>query len=215
MISADQPVQLIVLLVAMSLLPIFVVMGTSFLKLSVVFSLLRNAIGIQQIPPNIALYSLALILTLFIMAPVGVAVQERFTASPQKSEGSVLSRLNDDTLDPYREFLKKNTKASQLSFFRDAARKKWPDAIRQEVSDDSLIFLMPAFAVSQLIEAFNIGLLLFLPFIAIDLIVSNVLLAMGMMMVSPMTISMPFKILLFVLVGGWDRLLDQLLLSYR
>jgi type III secretion protein R len=181
----------------------------------VVFALLRNALGVQQIPPNIALYGLALILSLFIMTPVGMAVQDRLAASPAEPQASLLSRLSDNTLDPYRQFLKKHTAPAQLRFFRDAARKNWPDDIRARVSDDSLLLLMPAFAVSQLIEAFKIGLLLFLPFIAIDLIVSNVLLAMGMMMVSPMTISMPFKLLVFVLVGGWDRLLGQLLLSYR
>lgn len=211
----DQPVALITLLATLSLLPLLVVMGTSFLKLSVVFALLRNALGVQQIPPNIALYGLALILSLFIMAPVGMAVQDKLAASPAEPQASLLSRLSDDSLDPYRQFLKKHTAPAQLRFFRDAARKNWPDEIRNRVSDDSLLLLMPAFAVSQLIEAFKIGLLLFLPFIAIDLIVSNVLLAMGMMMVSPMTISMPFKLLVFVLVGGWDRLLGQLLLSYR
>lgn len=215
MALADQPTQLITLLAVLSLLPLLVVMGTSFLKISVVFSLLRNALGIQQIPPNIALYGLALMLSLFIMAPVGLAVQDRIAASPAEPQASVLSRLSDNTLDPYREFLKKHTAPAQLRFFREEARKNWPETIRNRVSDDSLLLLMPAFAVSQLIEAFKIGLLLFLPFIAIDLIVSNVLLAMGMMMVSPMTVSMPFKLLVFVLVGGWDRLLGQLLLSYR
>lgn len=215
MALTDQPVQLIALLATLSLLPLLVVMGTSFLKLTVVFSLLRNALGIQQIPPNIALYGLALILSLFIMTPVGLAVQDKLAASPAQPQASLLARLSDDTLDPYRQFLKKHAAPAQLRFFRDTARKSWPEAVRARVSDDSLLLLMPAFAVSQLIEAFKIGLLLFLPFIAIDLIVSNVLLAMGMMMVSPMTISMPFKLLVFVLVGGWDRLLGQLLLSYR
>lgn len=211
----EQPAELIALLATLSLLPLLVVMGTSFLKLSVVFALLRNALGIQQIPPNIALYGLALILTFFVMTPVGMAVQERVAASPAEPGAGLLTRLSDNTLDPYRHFLRQHIAPAQLRFFRDAARKSWPDSIRDKVADDSLLLLMPAFAVSQLIEAFKIGLLLFLPFIAIDLIVSNVLLAMGMMMVSPMTISMPFKLLVFVLVGGWERLLGQLLLSYH
>ncbi|WP_308426393.1 type III secretion system export apparatus subunit SctR [Chitinimonas sp. BJB300] len=211
----DQSVQLITLLAVLSLLPLLVVMGTSFLKLAVVFSLLRNALGVQQIPPNIALYGLALILTFFIMAPVGMAVQDRMAASPAEPKASLLSRVNSDTLNPYRDFLKKHTAPAQLHFFRDVARKNWPPTYRDRISEDSLLLLMPAFAVSQLIEAFKIGLLLFLPFIAIDLIISNVLLAMGMMMVSPMTISLPFKLLVFVLIGGWDKLLTQLLLSYQ
>ncbi|MBC8642810.1 type III secretion system export apparatus subunit SctR [Caballeronia sp. EK] len=210
---ANQSIELISLLVLLSLLPLLVVMGTSFLKLSIVFSLLRNALGIQQIPPNIALYGLALVLSLFIMAPVGLAVQNRLAVLP--ADSGLLSRLTDDTLDPYREFLLKQTAPAQLKFFRDTARKNWPSEVRDRVRDDSLLLLIPAFAMSQIVEAFKIGLLLFLPFIAIDLVVSNVLLAMGMMMVSPMTISLPFKILVFVLVGGWDQLLSQLLLSYR
>ncbi|EAA3660105.1 type III secretion system export apparatus subunit SctR [Salmonella enterica] len=209
----EQPAELIALLVILSLLPLLVVIGTSFLKISVVFALLRNALGIQQTPPNIALYGLALILTLFIMTPVLTAVQEQVTAS--SPEASLLTRISGNALAPYRHFLLQHTAPAQLRFFRDAARKSWPNNIREKVSDDSLLLLIPAFAVSQLIEAFKIGLLLFLPFIAIDLIVSNVLLAMGMMMVSPMTISMPFKLLVFVLVGGWDRLLSQLMLSYH
>lgn len=215
MAIAEQPTQLITLLAALSLLPLLVVMGTSFLKVSVVFSLVRNALGIQQVPPNIALYGLALMLSMFIMSPVVMAVQDRIAAVPTQAETGILSRVSDSTLDPYREFLQKHTSPTQLKFFRDEARKNWPQAMRDRVSDESLLLLMPAFAVSQLIEAFKIGLLLFLPFIAIDLIVSNVLLAMGMMMVSPMTVSMPFKLLVFVMVGGWDRLLGQLLLSYR
>lgn len=211
-----QPTELITLLVVLSLLPLLVVTGTSFLKLSVVFALLRNALGIQQTPPNIALYGLALILSLFIMAPVITGVQEKLAApASEGTQESLLERLSDGALEPYRQFLLAHASPAQLRFFRDTARKEWPAAIREKVSDDSLLLLMPAFAVSQLTEAFKTGLLLFLPFIAIDLIVSNVLLAMGMMMVSPMTISMPFKLLVFVLVGGWDRLLEQLLLSYR
>ena len=215
MATAVQPAQLITLLVVLSLLPLLVVIGTSFLKISIVFSLLRNALGIQQIPPNIALYGLALVLSLFIMAPVAMSVQAKLASAPATADTGILARLNDDTLDPYRQFLKKHTAPTQIRFFRDIAQKNWPVADRDRISDDSLLMLMPAFAVSQLIEAFKIGLLLFLPFIAIDLIVSNILLAMGMMMVSPMTISMPFKLLVFVLISGWDRLLGQLLLSYH
>lgn len=215
MAPAYQPAQLIPLLVMLSLLPLLIVIGTSFLKISIVFSLLRNALGIQQIPPNIALYGLALILSLFIMAPVAMSVQDKLQAAPTTADTSILARLNDDTLDPYRQFLKKHTAPAQIRFFRDVAQRNWPVADRDRISDDSLLLLMPAFAVSQLVEAFKIGLLIFLPFIAIDLIVSNILLAMGMMMVSPMTISMPFKLLVFVLISGWDRLLGQLLLSYH
>ncbi|SUB27956.1 type III secretion system protein YscR [Yersinia pseudotuberculosis] len=168
--------QLIALLFMLSVLPLLVVMGTAFLKLSVVFSLLRNALGVQQVPPNIAIYGLALV--------------------------------------PYRDFLQRNTDIEQVTFFNDIVQNKWPERYRDSVKPDSLLILMPAFTLSQLNEAFKIGLLLFLPFVAIDLIVSNILLAMGMMMVSPMTLSLPFKLLVFVLVDGWSLVLGQLVGSY-
>jgi len=210
----SSPTEMILLLTVLSLLPLLVVMGTSFLKLAVVFSLLRNALGIQQVPPNIALHGLALVLTLYIMAPVGYQVRERLAAAPDHG-AHPLARLEDPTLDPYRQFLRQHTAPPQTRFFRDSARKNWPEPLRNRIDDNSLLILMPAFAVSQLTEAFKIGLLLFLPFVAIDLVVSNILLAMGMMMVSPMTVSMPFKLLIFVLAGGWDKILNQLLLSYQ
>lgn len=211
----QQPLELIVLLTLLSLLPLLVVMGTSFLKIAVVFALLRNALGIQQIPPNIALYGLGLILTIYIMTPVGIKVKENLDSNPVNESSTFLSRFTDNTLDPYRSFLKYHSSPVQIKFFNETAKRNWPKDVRDKIAEDSLLLLMPAFAVSQLVEAFKIGLLLFLPFIAIDLIISNILLAMGMMMVSPMTISMPFKILVFVLIGGWERLLNQLLLSYQ
>lgn len=211
----DQPLQLIALLFALSILPLFVVLGTSFLKLAVVFSLLRNALGIQQIPPNIALYGLALILTLFIMAPVGLAIQDNLAANPVNIESpAFFQQVESGILAPYREFLERNTAPEQVRFFADIGHTTWPEKYQRRIPDNSLLVLMPAFTVSQLIEAFKIGLVLHLPFVAIDLIVSNVLLAMGMMMVSPITISMPLKLLLFVLLNGWEKLLGQLVLSF-
>ncbi|OHX10911.1 type III secretion system export apparatus subunit SctR [Chromobacterium sphagni] len=211
----DQPLQLIVLLFALSILPLLVVLGTSFLKLAVVFALLRNALGIQQIPPNIALYGLALILTLFIMAPIGLEIQDNLAARPIKIESpAFIQQVESGVFTPYRAFLERNTTPEQVHFFADIGHQIWPEKYQKRIPDNSLLVLMPAFTVSQLIEAFKIGLLLFLPFVAIDLVVSNVLLAMGMMMVSPMTISMPLKLLVFVLMNGWEKLLGQLVLSF-
>ncbi|MGT0250508.1 type III secretion system export apparatus subunit SctR [Burkholderia pyrrocinia] len=211
----DQPVQLIVVLFALSILPLLVVLGSSFLKLAVVFALLRNALGTQQIPPNIALYGLALVLTLFIMAPVGLAIQDKLAEHPVRlDDENFTQQVGTTILAPYRDFLARNTARAQMRFFADIGHRAWPEPYRNRIPDDSLIVLMPAFAVSQLIEAFKIGLLLFLPFVAIDLIVSNVLLAMGMMMVSPMTIALPLKLIVFVLINGWENLLGQLVLSF-
>jgi type III secretion protein R len=212
----DQPMSLIVLLFILSLLPLLVVIGTSFLKISLVLSLLRNALGIQQIPPNMAIYGLALILSIYIMAPLGYNAKEALEGEKLTLENPALyEKLEKSTLEPYRAFLLKHTEPRQVTFFSQTTTRIWPENIRAAIPKDSLFVLIPAFTVSQLTEAFKIGLLLYLPFIAIDLIVSNVLLAMGMMMVSPVTISLPFKILLFVVIGGWERLLTQLILSYQ
>jgi len=211
----DHPLQLIIVLFSLSVLPLFAVMATSFLKLSVVFSLLRNALGIQQIPPNMAIYGLALILTMFIMAPVGLQIEDNLKQNPiDLTSDQFFQQVDSGALAPYREFLTKHTDPKQVRFFSEVGHKLWPEHYQKELDEGSLLVMIPAFTVSQMVEAFKIGLLLFLPFVAIDLIVSNVLLAMGMMMVSPMTISLPFKLLIFVLMGGWEKLLTQLMLSY-
>ena len=212
----DQPLALIIILCLLSLLPLLVVIGSSFLKISIVLSLLRNALGIQQVPPNMAIYGMSLILTLCIMAPVGYQINDSLTQAPFSLESANLyERVDSQILMPYRQFLQQHAQSKQVRFFSQQATQLWPTNLRAQASQDSLFVVLPAFMVSQLVEAFKIGLLLYLPFIAIDLVVSNILLAMGMMMVSPMTISLPFKILVFVLVGGWERLLSQLILSYK
>ncbi|HEM6923868.1 TPA: type III secretion system export apparatus subunit SctR [Providencia rettgeri] len=211
----DQPLQLILILFMLSIFPLALVLGSSFLKIAIVFSLLRNALGIQQTPPNIAIYGLALVLTLFTMAPIILAIQSNLINEPIEIESPLfIQKVERNILLPYREFLKKNTDPEQQFFFANIGHQIWPEKYHDKIPDESLLILLPSFTVSQLIEAFKIGLLLFLPFIAIDLIVSNVLLAMGMMMVSPMTISMPLKLLIFVLMGGWEKLLRQLILSF-
>lgn len=209
------PVTLITGLLALALIPFIAVMATSFIKLSVVFSLVRNALGIQQIPPNIALYGMAIILSLFIMAPVGFSVYDYWQAHEISLENkeSVTDFWNEG-LTPVRDFLEDHTRPREMAFFQDTATTLWPKAYANRLDKDSLLILLPAYTVSELTLAFEIGFLLYLPFIAIDLIVSNILLAMGMMMVSPMTISLPFKLLLFVLVDGWTRLVHGLVASY-
>ncbi|MDN3609993.1 type III secretion system export apparatus subunit SctR [Vibrio ostreicida] len=211
----DNPIQLIVVLFCMSLLPLFAVMGTSFLKLSIVLSMVRNALGIQQIPPNMAIYGLALILTMFTMAPVGLAIRDNLAAHPiDWASPDLFTQISSQVLAPYQHFLSQNTSDSQIQFFSEIGHKVWPEQYQKELSGDSMLVMLPAFTMSQLIEAFKIGFILYLPFIAIDLIVSNILLAMGMMMVSPMTIALPFKLLVFILMGGWEKLIGQLVVSF-
>lgn len=215
MIQLPDELNLIVGLALLALLPFIAVMATSFVKLAVVFSLLRNALGVQQIPPNMAMYGLAIILSIYVMAPVGFATQDYLRqneVSLAKSES--VEKFLDEGMAPYRAFLKKQIKLREHAFFIDSTKQLWPSEYADRLEPDSLLILLPAFTVSELSRAFEIGFLIYLPFIAIDLIISNILLAMGMMMVSPMTISLPFKLLLFVLLDGWARLTHGLVTSY-
>ncbi|ESB79585.1 type III secretion system protein YscR, partial [Salmonella enterica subsp. enterica serovar Agona str. SA-4] len=178
------------------------------------FSILRNALGIQQVPPNIALYGLALVLSLFIMGPTLLAVKERWHPVQVAGAPFWTSEWDSKALAPYRQFLQKNSEEKEANYFRNLIKRTWPEDIKRKIKPDSLLILIPAFTVSQLTQAFRIGLLIYLPFLAIDLLISNILLAMGMMMVSPMTISLPFKLLIFLLAGGWDLTLAKLVQSF-
>ena len=217
-LNLTSPFYLMIPLALMALIPFMAVMGTSFLKLVVVFSILRNATGLQQIPPNIAMNALAIILTLYIMAPVGYEayeiIQKEEIQFDLKSEDMNWVEDLKLIIKPYKQFIKENTNEQQRTFFLKSTRLLWPKKYQMELDENDFIVLLPSFCLSELTKAFQIGFLLYLPFIIIDLIVSNILLAMGMMMVSPMTISLPFKLLLFVLLDGWTRLIHGLVLSY-
>lgn len=213
--SLPDPLTLIVLTAALSLAPFFAVMMTSYVKLVVVLSLVRNALGIQQIPPNLVINGLAIIISVYIMAPVATstfAIVEKEDLS--KLDAPTIQRLLTKSQEPILEFLKKHSSDREKLFFLDTTKRLWSKEAAATVNKDSFLILVPAFTVSELTSAFQIGFLLYLPFIAIDLIVSNILLAMGMMMVSPMTISLPFKLLLFVLIDGWTRLIHGIVLTY-
>lgn len=216
--SLPNPLILLAGLALLGLAPFIAIMMSSFVKLVVVMYLLRNALGLQQVPPNLAINGLAIILSVYIMAPVGGAMYEAF-AERNVGLDEVQNPAFVDALragvEPLRAFLEKNSDPNERGFFARTTRKLWPQPYADQVSRDHLLVLLPAFTVSQLTAAFEAGFLLYLPFIVIDLIVSNILLAMGMIMVSPMTISLPFKILLFVLVDGWTRLIHGLVLSYQ
>jgi len=209
----NEPVSLALLLALFALLPGLVVVTTSFLKIAVVMMLLRNAMGVQQIPPNIALYGLALILSLYVMAPVA----HQMSASLERADTGDLRSLVGtvrQSAEPLREFMARHTPATQQDFFVQTARRLWGAPLSADLRPTDWLVLMPAFMVSELTRAFQIGFLIYLPFVVIDLIVSNILLAMGMMMVSPVTISLPLKLFLFVMVDGWTRLIQGLVLSY-
>jgi type III secretion protein R len=212
----QDPSSLLMLLVVISLVPFVAIMSTSFVKLAVVFSILRNALGLQSIPPNMAIYGLAIILTVYIMAPVGVQIGQ--VVQEKQINVSDIQNLKEhlpSLVDPVKQFLKKHTTPNDRQFFLQTAYQLWPAEQAKELNEDSLMVLIPAFTVAELTAAFQIGFLIYLPFLVVDLIVSNILLALGMMMVSPMTISLPFKLLLFVLIDGWAKLIHNLVLSYQ
>lgn len=209
------PLSLIFVLAIAALVPFLAVVATSFIKLSVVFLLVRNALGVQQIPPNMALNALALILSGYIMAPVLVETHDLLSKGDftyTTAEG--LKAAYETGKGPLAKFLNAHASEREKLFFMESAKSLWPKEMSDQLSKDSIVVVLPAFTVSQLREAFEIGFLLYLPFIAIDLIVSNILLAMGMMMVSPLTISLPFKLFLFVMIDGWSRLILGLVKTY-
>lgn len=210
------PFSLIVLLVGLSLVPFIAMVATSYLKIVVVTSLIRNALGIQSIPPNMVLNALAMVLTFYIMAPVCSESWEIAQRALAEKPASVFETdAVAQAAEPFRDFLSRHTTDRERAFFVNTAERLWGSDDEPAVVDpESFHILLPAFCVSELTKAFQIGFLVYLPFIAIDIIVSNILLAMGMMMVSPVTISLPFKLLLFVMVNGWTLLIQGLVRGY-
>ncbi len=211
------PASALLTVVFLALAPFVAVMVTSFTKIVVTLSLLRNALGLQQTPPNVVINGLALILTLYVMYPVGLQMQadmaQRPVAEASGDTGKMLAYA-DAAKEPLRTFLMKHSSPRERAFFLRTAQKVIP-ARAQTLTDRDFIVVVPAFTVGELTAAFQIGFLIFLPFLVIDLVVSNILLAMGMMMLSPTTVSLPFKLLLFVLIDGWVKLAHGLVLSYQ
>ena len=215
MTDAPSTVGFIILLTILGLLPFLMVTMTAFLKISVVMFIIRNALGLQQTPPTMVLYSIALILTVFVSLPLIEDVSNRLAAHPLDT--SSLEKLQESAKvvkDPVKAYLIRFAKPGERQFFLSSTARIWPESARANVKDDDFIILLPAFVSSELTRAFEIGFLLFLPFLIIDIIVSNILMAMGMMMVSPTLISLPLKLFLFVAVDGWSRLMHGLILSY-
>ncbi len=208
------PVNLLVILIMAAMLPFAVMMVTSYTKLAVVFSLLRSALGIQQVPPNMVLYGISLVLTVYIMSPVGCAMYDQFKNEPlDNASVKTIFEIVGHAKEPLRAFLAKHTREKDRRFFAKTIKKLWPER-KDEYGKDDIIVLIPAFMLSELTAAFEMGFILYLPFVAIDLIISNVLMALGMIMMSPLVISLPFKLLLFVMLNGWDRIVTSLVLSY-
>lgn len=219
-LSSISPGLVLVTVVGLALAPFVAVMITSFTKIVVVLSLLRNAFGLQQVPPNVVINGLAMILSIYVMYPVGLEMsdligQDTTEETRPTSDLKGLLGTADTAKEPLREFLIRHTSDTERAFFLRTSQRLLPEGKREAITDRDLIVIVPAFTVSELTEAFQIGFLIYLPFLIIDLVVANILLAMGMMMLPPTTVSLPFKLLLFVLIDGWSKLIHGLVLTYR
>lgn len=211
-------------LAGLSLLPFAIMLLTSFMKIVVVLSLLRNALGVQQTPPNQVLNGIALLITIYVMFPTGLkmytAGQGVITNNPPKDlmsgeAAAYVINVVDASKEPLRQFLINNTSTKHVKSFYALGYKVFPDPYKQQLKSTDFIVLVPSFITSQLKSAFEIGVLIYLPFFVIDLVVSNILLAMGMMMLSPLTIALPIKLLLLVMIDGWTVLVQALAMTYK
>lgn len=214
--GSPDPVVVLLTLGFLSLAPFMAIMVTSFAKLVIVLSLVRNALGLQQIPPNLVLNGLALVLSIYIMAPLGLRIMD--SAEQRLANGvqtKALFEVIRDAREPLQQFLGKHAQPREREFFVQSAARLWPPEQAQALKTDDLMVLVPAFTVSELTAAFKIGFVIYLAFVVIDLVVANVLVALGMMMFSPTVVSVPLKLLLFVLLDGWSKLIHGLILTYR
>ena len=215
---AGSPLSMMGMLALMSLLPFAVLMLTSFSKIAVVLSLARSAMGTQQAPPTLVLTGLAAVLTGHIMAPVMERMYEAGQVAAQEVEagsGAQLLSAAERVAEPLRAFLVKHGSPEERARFVDLARELRPPEEADVVRETDVFVVIPAFVITELKEAFHIGFLVFLPFLVLDMVIANVLLALGMQTLSPSQVSLPFKILLFVAVDGWALLARGLILGYR
>ena len=213
--GADSPkqvsvlLQILLLLTVLSLAPAILVMMTSFTRLAVVFSMVRQAIGTQQMPPNQILIGLALLLTFFIMSPVYNRINDD-ALKPYLAETISLEEATNRAMTPVREFMFKQTRKKDLALFMKVSRSEKP----KDLDEIPTTVLVSSFVISELKTAFQIGFLIYIPFLVIDMVVASVLLSMGMMMLPPFMISLPFKLMLFVLIDGWNLLIGSMVRSF-
>lgn len=203
-------IKLLVVLSVLTLLPAVVIMVTSFTRIAVVFSFIKNALGAQQSIPNQVLTGLAIFLTIFIMAPVYKEVNEK-ALIPYSEEKITQDEAVKLGVKPIKDFMLKQTRQKDLELFVESAKLEKEDLTKESIP---LYVVVPAFAISELKTAFQIGFLIFLPFIIIDIVVGSVLMSMGMFMLPPAMVSLPFKLLVFVMVDGWYLLIKSLILSF-
>ncbi|CCY18698.1 flagellar biosynthetic protein FliP [Eubacterium sp. CAG:786] len=215
-VDASQPLEIIILLTLIALAPSLLIMMTCFTRIVIVLGFLRTAMQTQSAPPNMVVTGMALFLTLFIMAPVFSEINE-VAYQPYVSEELTTQEALEAASVPLKKFMLKQTSNDDLQFFLDLSKTETPDEITEEYleNDLSLTVIVPSFMISELKRAFQMGFLIFLPFLVIDLVVGSTLMSMGMMMLPPAMISMPFKILVFVLADGWNLLIGSVVASYN
>ena len=203
-------IKLLILFTVLTLAPSILIMMTSFTRILIVLSFVRNALGTQQIPQNQILIGLALFLTFFIMAPVATQINEQ-AIQPYIKEEINQEQMIEKTMDPIRTFMFKQTKEKDMGLFLKIAKIDKVDKI-EEIPTKVLI---PSFIISEIKTAFQIGFVIFVPFLVIDMVVASTLMSMGMMMLPPAMISLPFKLLLFIMVDGWNLIIGQLVNSFN
>ena len=214
--TADEPqqvssaLQIMALLTILTIVPAILLMTTSFVRIVVIIGFLRNALATQNVPPNQVVLGLAMFLTFYIMSPYWIQANDNGIQPYLNGQISQEEAL-ENTIAPMREFMFRQTRESDLALFVNLS-----DAGRPETQDDvSTFVLIPAFMISELKTGFQIGFMIYIPFIVIDMIVATTLMSMGMMMLPPVMISLPFKILLFVMIDGWHLLINSIIVSFR
>lgn len=222
--SQPSIVQELAAITILSLLPYAIMLLTSYIKIVIVLSLLRNALGVQQSPPNQIITGIALFMSVYVMFPTCLAMyqaaeefihneppQELFSAQ----SADYIVQIVGITKEPLKSFLIRNTSNKHISGFYQLAYRSFPDPYKKSLSPTDFIVIIPSFITTQLKAAFEVGVLIYLPFFVIDLVTANILLAMGMMMLSPLTIALPLKLLLIVMVDGWTLIIQGLVLSFK
>jgi type III secretion protein R len=207
---------LLIVVLAISVIPFIAMVVTSYMKIVVVLGLLRNALGVQQVPPNMVLNGIAIIVSVYIMAPVAFSAMQGMQTS--QAPGNVTQNVTAGIAaarEPFRSFLEAHAQSRERQFFLRSATALWPAQQAKALKDTDLIVLAPAFTLTELADAFKIGFLLYIGFIVVDLVIANVLMAMGLNQVQPTNVAIPFKLLLFVAMDGWSALMHGLILGYR
>ena len=216
MVQFSDVTGLLIAVIAITLIPFVAMVVTSYAKIVVVLGLLRNALGVQQVPPNMVLNGIAILVSLYIMAPLGMQAFDQMQRHPMPNETSqVMISAFGAIKEPFRHFLIQHAHEREKRFFLRSASVIWPKAMADQLRENDLIVLAPAFTLTEMTDAFKIGFLLYIAFIVVDLVIANVLMAAGLNQVQPTNVAIPFKLLLFVVMDGWSTLIHGLVLTYK